>query len=378
MRRLATVLLGAALPFTTLDHHLALVDAQGLRDRRQRIKQPRLGLFRVNRARRGVFLHMHPIAIQVDGHGVLGHIGVVQAVAVHAFAARPLAQLLEVLLQAVGKHLPAFAQPGLLLHHRLGALLATGDLLALDLALLRGAALASDELLRQHLDQQQLARQGAVPEGVLFVAANAHALAQVRGAGEHRRFPVHAGLTQTLAEILVEVQQAGLIAQALTIGRVTDHQTGLVLVRTRLEGSQFALVDLDPVRQPGALDVVAPRLDQARIGLITTNPQRRLGQARGGALFGLGVQALPEGRHVAEPGREAPALTLEVGRDIGGDHRRFHQEGTDTAHRVGQRPASGGNPWPAGADQHRGGEVFLQRRGALLQAVTTLVQAVTG
>ncbi|MNO99399.1 hypothetical protein D3C76_911680 [compost metagenome] len=79
---------------------------------------------------------------------------------------------------------------------------------------------------------------------------------------------------------------------------------------------------------------------------------------------------------MAKPGAEAPALALEVGGDVGGDHRRFHQERTDTAHRVSQRPAVGGNTRPAGTNQHGGGKVFLERRSPLLQAVTALVQAV--
>ncbi|MNO71103.1 hypothetical protein D3C76_620070 [compost metagenome] len=81
---------------------------------------------------------------------------------------------------------------------------------------------------------------------------------------------------------------------------------------------------------------------------------------------------------MAEPGTEAPAFALEVGGDIGGDHRCLDQEGTHTAHRVGQRTTFGRDTRPASTDQHRRRQVFLQRRGALLQAVATLVQAVPG
>ncbi|MCY1435544.1 hypothetical protein D9M71_516430 [compost metagenome] len=76
-----------------------------------------------------------------------------------------------------------------------------------------------------------------------------------------------------------------------------------------------------------------------------------------------------------QPGREPPALTLEVRRDIGGNHRCFYQEGTDTAHRVGQCATFGSDAWPAGTHQDGSGKVFLERRRALLQAVATLVQA---
>ncbi|MCY1354067.1 hypothetical protein D9M69_404260 [compost metagenome] len=357
---------GAALALAALDHHVGWVHIQRLGNRRQGVQQARLGLLRVDRARRRVLLHMHPVAIEVDSQSVLGHVGVIQAVALDVLLACPLAQLLEVLLQPIGEHLATFAE-ACRFATRCGAF-----------ALLTLAPFAGHELLRQHFQQQQLAGQGAVPEGVLLVAADAHALAQLRGAGEDRRLPAQAGLAQALAEVLVEVEQAGFVAQALAIGRVADHQALLVLVRTRFEGGQLALVDLHPVAQAGALDVVAAGLDQPRVGFVTANPQRRPGQAGLGTLAGFFMQLLPQCRHMAQPVGEAPALALEVGGHVGGHHRRLHQEGTDAAHGVGQRPALGGDPRPAGADQDGRGQVFLQRRRALLQAVAALVQAVAG
>ena len=238
--------------------------------------------------------------------------------------------------------------------------------------------LTGNELLGLHLDQQQLAGQRTVPERILLVTAQAHALAQFRRAGEYRRLPAQAGLAQTLAKVLVEVQQAGFVAQAFAVWRVADHQALLILVRARLETAQLALIDLHPVGQAGTLDVIAPRLDQARVGFVTTNPQRRLGQPHRGALLGLGMQLLPDCRHMAQPIGEAPTLTLEIGGDIGSHQRCLHQEGTYTAHRVGQRAALGGNARPTGTDQHCRRQVLFQRRRSLLQAVTTLVQAVAG
>ncbi|MCY1213549.1 hypothetical protein D9M68_394340 [compost metagenome] len=79
---------------------------------------------------------------------------------------------------------------------------------------------------------------------------------------------------------------------------------------------------------------------------------------------------------MTQPVGKPPALALEVGRHVGGHHRGLDQEGADTAHGVGQGAARGGDTRPAGADQDGGGQVLLQRRGALLQAVATLVQAV--
>ncbi|MNI15554.1 hypothetical protein D3C73_688540 [compost metagenome] len=210
------------------------------------------------------------------------------------------------------------------------------------------------------------------------MAADAHALAQVRGAGEHRGFPVEASLTQAFAKVLVEVEQARLVAQTLAVWWVADHQAFLVLVRTRLEGRDFTLVDLDPLTEAGTLDVVAARLNQARVGFVTANPQRRLGQAGGGAFGGFFVEFFPQRRYVTEPGGEAPLLATQVRRHVGGDHGGFHQERADAAHRVGQSAAFGRDTGPAGTDQDGGREVFLERRRTLLQAIAALVQAVTG
>ncbi|MNZ59523.1 hypothetical protein D3C78_775660 [compost metagenome] len=90
------------------------------------------------------------------------------------------------------------------------------------------------------------------------------------------------------------------------------------------------------------------------------------------------MEFFPQRRNVTEPGSETPLLAAQVRRDVGGDHRRFHQERTDTAHRVGQRAAFGRDTWPAGTDQDGSREVFLQRCRTLLQAIAALVQAVAG
>src|SRR5690606_28348144 len=126
--------------------------------------------------------------------------------------------------------------------------------------------------------------QGTVEQRVLLVAADTHAPAQLGVAGEDRRLPPGAFPTQYLAQLLVQVDQTRGLAQALTVRRIADNQTGLPPVRMGCEGSQLALVDLDPFAQPGALDVVAQRLQQTRIGLVAANPRGRTGQAGFGTL----------------------------------------------------------------------------------------------
>ena len=125
------------------------------------------------------------------------------------------------------------------------------------------------------------------------MAADAHALAKVRGGREHRGLPAEASLAQALAEVLIEIKKARLVTQTLAVGRVADDKPLLVLVRARLESPDVALVDADPARQPGALDIVAPRLDQAWIGFVATNPQRRSGQTGLRTRARLIMQAVP-------------------------------------------------------------------------------------
>ncbi len=90
------------------------------------------------------------------------------------------------------------------------------------------------------------------------------------------------------------------------------------------------------------------------------------------------MQLAPQRRNVTEPGRKAPALAFYVRCDVGGNHASLDQERTHTAHRVGQCATFGSDARPAGSDQNGGGQVFLERRGTLLQAIAALVQAVTG
>ncbi len=90
---------------------------------------------------------MHPVAVQVDGEGILRHVRVVQAIALDALPTRPLAELTQVFLQAIGEHLPTLAEKRQLY-----------GLLSLGRTLIRRRTLAGDELIQFDLDQQQLAR----------------------------------------------------------------------------------------------------------------------------------------------------------------------------------------------------------------------------
>ena len=210
------------------------------------------------------------------------------------------------------------------------------------------------------------------------MTANPHAPPELGVAGEDRRLPAGAFATQHLAQLLVQVDQTGRLAQALAIGRIADNQPGLAAIRVRREGRQLALIHLHPFRQPCPLDIVAQRLQQPWVRLVTANPQRRTRQSGRCPLLRFVQQPLPHRRYMLQPAAEAPVLAVQVGRHVGGHQARLHQKGTRAAHRVGQRRTLRRQRRPVRADQYRRRQVLLQRRGALLQPVAALVQAVAG
>ena len=62
------------------------------------------------------------------------------------------------------------------------------------------------------------------------MATDTHALAQIWIAGKDRRLPAFTLLTQHFTEFLIQVDQAGRLTEAFTIGRVAYHQALLALV----------------------------------------------------------------------------------------------------------------------------------------------------
>ena len=68
----------------------------------------------------------------------------------------------------------------------------------------------------------------------------------------------------------------------------------------------------------------------------------------------------------------------QAGCDVGGHQCPLHQQGAGTAHRIDQGAAVCGDFRPAGAQQHRRGQVFLQRRDAGVATVAALVQRTAG
>ena len=96
-RRVPRVLRGAALALAHLEMHVGRRQLQHLRDDAQRVVEPGAGALGVDLGRRRVLLHVHPLLVDVDGEGVVGQIGVVEAVAGDALAAHHAPDVMQVL-----------------------------------------------------------------------------------------------------------------------------------------------------------------------------------------------------------------------------------------------------------------------------------------
>ncbi len=100
------VLGSLSLALAPLEHQLLFVDAENPRDDLKRRRQAIGGPLRIDAFGRGVLLHMGPqgvALIKIDGQSVLGHVGVVDAVAVDAVAPGPALESAQVLAQTIGE-----------------------------------------------------------------------------------------------------------------------------------------------------------------------------------------------------------------------------------------------------------------------------------
>ncbi len=205
-------------------------------------------------------------------------------------------------------------------------------------------------------------------------------MAEVRVGGEQRQAPAREGLAGPLAEIGVEAHQLGQLAEPLAVGRVGDQQAlraGLEVLGAFQLGEARALQG-DQRRDAGAHGVGLRRRQRRRTLVEAVEPAAAALSADARPRLGLALELAPAGRVMAGPALEAEALTVQVGRHVGGHHRRLDQQGAGAAQRVDQRRALAGQFRPAGADQQCGGQVLLERRMADVTAIAAAMQAVAG
>jgi hypothetical protein len=111
---------------------------------------------------------VHPLLIDVHGHGILGDIGIVQAVTVDVLPGGPGAQGTQVLAQAIDERRRVFQQ---------------------RLPFAGVGSRSIHEPAGFDPKAQERAGQGAVIESVEPLGLQAHALAKIGIGGEYRRLP---------------------------------------------------------------------------------------------------------------------------------------------------------------------------------------------
>ena len=124
---------------------------------------------------------------------------------------------------------------------------------------------------------------------------------------------------------------------------------------------------------------VALRLVQhVRIVVVAEEQRAQRAQSLFGALLCAFEQRRPEHAVVAAPAEKTKIFALKTRRGIGRHQRTFDQQGSRTAHRIDERTAGCEHLRPAGAEQHCGSEIFLQRRFALPAPPAAPMQRSTG
>ena len=135
---------------------------------------------------------------------------------------------------------------------------------------------------------------------------------------------------------------------------------------------------MQPVGDAGLLAVGDRHAHRLRVDVRAQDAAPLARGARAAPFARLGAQPFPQLRIVAVPPREAEIAAVERRRGIRGDQGRFGEESTRTAHGIEQQPAGVEDAGPTRAQQHRRGDVLLERRAAALAAVAAPMQALAG
>ncbi|MNU80111.1 hypothetical protein D3C71_697340 [compost metagenome] len=352
---LETAVLAAALAtFARLHRHLFRRYAEHFARSGQQFITAAAHVVLGNRGRCGVLLHMQERAalaailfVHVDGRCVFRQIGIVGAETGDAFARAPALELLQVLAQAVGHHLRAFAQ----LAHLCRIATRHRDRIADDQC--------TFQCTIEHL--VLLARTQAGSEGQFVIAA------QQAGA------PLRHRLLQGIAELAVQRRIGG---QALVIRRVADHRADLLL-----RGGQVGHIgagEADGMGDAGNFRVLARRLDRHRVDVAAVDDRLQRSQAGRFAITRFALDGFPGGLVEAQPAaRRQAAMAHQAGSDVGGHQRALDQQGAAAAHRIQQAATGSMQARPLRTHQQRGSQVFLQRRVMRSTTPATAMQRAT-
>jgi len=224
------------------------------------------------------------------------------------------------------------------------------------------------------LEAQQAALDGAVEKAVRALGIDPKISRQRRIARENRGLPTLEPIAQRDPKLRIQRRKPRFRPDAFAVGRIGHDEAGIALGTDDL--AERTLLHVQPVGNAGMLAIGNRHAHRIPVHVGTQNATaRRPGNA---PVARLGPQALPEFCIVTAPTQEAKILALERGSGIRCDQSAFGEKRAGAAHGIEQHAAAFADGRPARAQQHGGGDVFLERRTAAFGAVAAPVQTLAG
>ena len=270
----------------------------------------------------------------------------------HFLAIEALAQVLDGLAQAIGHGFRS---------GRHGSLL--------DRARCRIAA---------NLENQEAAFECAVVERIAFVCAQADGATEILIRGDHGKSPAIELFTRRVADRAIGRCQGILLANALAIRRIADEQARSCRIGRAPQVFDRLPLEAREADHSGLLRIALGLVEDIRILIHAEKRGWQGAQSGFGAHLGLGTQGLPGISSVAEPTEETKVASTNPWCHIGRHQRRFNHQRAGSAHGIDQRSAILEDFRPPGAQQHGAGQVFLERRFALANAIAAPMQGRAG
>ncbi len=356
----------------------------------EHVEQAAVGQLQVNLLGRGVLLHHEPTAVgvaaarvlarlvEVDGHGVVGQVGVVDAVAADVLALGPLGAQLGHLLQAGGKLVRGgheHGDGGAVLERDGGARRGRGGVGGCGAGVsravggagsgcpgcARGCAGRPDFVHAQRglvaADERVVALRGLKAQRGVEAAPKADGgkpAALRQGVGERGGVPQGRHLA---GELLAA--QPGEVADAERgHGLGARERTGKLACGDGLHLNVEAGGTKGAADGRGGAGTIVERDDAQALGALGPGL---------GALVGLGKQPVPGLGVVAEPVVKAPARPQQAGRAVKGRARGLHHELAGTAKGHGQHGGVlAAAAVPGAGREQRGGVVAAQAHEAVV------------
>ena len=205
----------------------------------------------------------------------------------------------------------------------------------------------------------------------LAVGTQLQAAQQFRRGAEQRQVPAAEVVLHVAAKQAVQGNQRRFAVETFAVWRVADHGTVRAFWQRVGQVRHVFYFEGDQLANTGTAGVAARALNDARVAIGAVEMRGIFRQPLTCAGLRVVFDLFPERFIVLRPAFEAPLAAMESRGAVGGQHGRFNQQGTGTAHRVEQRRAR----LPAGAHHNGGRQGLFDGCHAGTIAVAAQVQA---